>query len=60
MIRDYEWTVSRADPSDDGGYVLTVDGLSELVSGNDHVDTVSASKPEGAVALYLKGRHADE
>lgn len=28
--------------------------------GYDHVDTVSASNPEGAVALYLKGRHADE
>ncbi len=28
--------------------------------GYDHVDTVSASNPEGAVALYLKGRYADE
>ncbi len=33
VIRDCEWLVRRADPSDDGGYVLTVDGLSELVSG---------------------------
>src|SRR5690554_4154988 len=33
VIRDCEWIVRRADPSDDGGYVLTVDGLSELVSG---------------------------
>ncbi|WP_435403867.1 DEAD/DEAH box helicase [Halomonas sp. MA07-2] len=33
LIRDCEWIVRRADPSDDGGYILTVDGLSELVSG---------------------------
>lgn len=33
LIRDCEWVVRRADPSDDGGYILTVDGLSELVSG---------------------------
>jgi superfamily II DNA or RNA helicase/uncharacterized protein (UPF0305 family) len=33
VIRDCEWIVRRADLSDDGGYVLTVDGLSELVSG---------------------------
>jgi len=32
-IRDCEWIVRRADPSDDGGYVLHVDGLSELVIG---------------------------
>ena len=33
VIRDCEWIVRRADPSEDGGYILTVDGLSELVSG---------------------------
>ncbi|WP_303293723.1 DEAD/DEAH box helicase [Marinobacter sp. ST-43] len=33
VIRDCEWVVRRADPSDDGGYALTVDGLSELVNG---------------------------
>ncbi|MFC2990622.1 DEAD/DEAH box helicase [Halomonas tibetensis] len=33
VVRDCEWIVRRADPSDDGGYILTVDGLSELVSG---------------------------
>lgn len=33
LIRDCEWIVRRADASDDGGYVLTVDGLSELVNG---------------------------
>src|SRR5690554_1991791 len=33
VIRDCEWIVRRADRSDDGGYILTVDGLSELVNG---------------------------
>lgn len=33
VVRDCEWIVRRADPCDDGGYILTVDGLSELVSG---------------------------
>lgn len=33
LIRDCEWIVRRADASDDGGYILTVDGLSELVNG---------------------------
>ncbi|MDX5327625.1 MAG: ATP-dependent helicase, partial [Marinobacter sp.] len=33
VIRDCEWVVRRADPSDDGGHALTVDGLSELVNG---------------------------
>lgn len=33
VIRDCEWVIRRADPADDGGYVLTVDGLSELVNG---------------------------
>jgi|GEM_PF-2251049 len=33
VVRDCEWIVCRADPSDDGGYIPTVDGLSELVSG---------------------------
>lgn len=33
VIRDCEWVVRRADPCDDGGYILTVDGLSELVNG---------------------------
>lgn len=33
VIRDCEWIVRRADPSDDGGSILTVDGLSDLVAG---------------------------
>lgn len=33
IVRDCEWIVRRADACDDGGYILTVDGLSELVNG---------------------------
>jgi hypothetical protein len=35
VIRDCECIVRRADPCDDGGYILTVGGLSELVMGNN-------------------------
>jgi superfamily II DNA/RNA helicase len=34
-IRDAEWRVKRVDYSSDGGYVLTCEGLSELVQGRD-------------------------
>lgn len=33
LVRDCEWVVRRVDATDDGGFLLTVDGLSELVSG---------------------------
>jgi superfamily II DNA or RNA helicase len=33
VIRDEEWLVRRADPSADGGHLLTCDGVSELVRG---------------------------
>jgi superfamily II DNA/RNA helicase len=33
LIRDEEWLVRRSDPSADGGWMLTCDGLSELVRG---------------------------
>jgi hypothetical protein len=33
LIRDCEWFVRWADASDDGGYILKIDGLSELVNG---------------------------
>lgn len=32
VIRDCEWIVRRADRSDDGGYILTVDGLLTLAA----------------------------
>lgn len=35
VIRDCEWGVRRTVPRDDGGYVHTVDDLSELVSGRN-------------------------
>lgn len=33
VIRDEEWLIRRADPSTDGGSLLTCDGISELVRG---------------------------
>lgn len=34
-IRDAEWRIMRVDYSSDGGYVLTCEGLSELVQGRE-------------------------
>lgn len=34
-IRDAEWRIKRVDFSSDGGYVLTCEGLSELVQGRE-------------------------
>lgn len=33
VVRDEEWLVRRVDPSSDGGYMLSCDGVSELVRG---------------------------
>ena len=33
VIRDEEWFIRRADPSTDGGWLLTCDGVSDLVRG---------------------------
>jgi superfamily II DNA or RNA helicase len=33
VIRDEEWLIRRADPSTDGGWLLTCDGVSDLVRG---------------------------
>jgi len=30
VIRDEEWLIRRVDPSTDGGWLLTCDGVSEL------------------------------
>lgn len=35
VIRDAEWRVRRADSSGDDGYLLTCDGISELVRGKE-------------------------
>ncbi|HRH79287.1 MAG TPA: DEAD/DEAH box helicase family protein, partial [Cellvibrionaceae bacterium] len=35
VIRDEEWLIRRADPAKDGGYLLSCDGISELVRGQD-------------------------
>lgn len=36
-VRDEDWIVRRVDLSDDGGYALTCDGLSELVRGTSAI-----------------------
>jgi hypothetical protein len=33
VIRDEEWLIRRADPATDGGWLLTCDGISDLVRG---------------------------
>lgn len=33
LIRDEEWLIRRVDPATDGGYLLTCDGISDLVRG---------------------------
>src|SRR5690349_17457641 len=33
VIRDEEWLVRRVDPSNDGGHLLSCDGVSEVVRG---------------------------
>ena len=33
VIRDEEWLIRRIDPSTDGGWLLTCDGISDLVRG---------------------------
>jgi ERCC4-related helicase len=35
VIRDEEWLIRRVDPSIDGGWLLTCDGISDLVRGQD-------------------------
>ena len=35
VIRDEEWLIRRADPSTDGGWLLTCDGVSDLVRGTN-------------------------
>ena len=34
-IRDAEWRIKRTDHTSDGGYLLTCEGLSELVRGRE-------------------------
>ena len=35
VIRDEEWLIRRVDPSADGGHLLSCDGISELVRGQE-------------------------
>jgi hypothetical protein len=51
VIRDCEWIVRRADPSDDGGYILTVDGLPELVSGKSARFLTQLEEAQNAICV---------
>ncbi|MGO3296476.1 helicase-related protein [Marinobacter sp.] len=51
VVRDCEWVVRRADPCDDGGYILTVDGLSELVSGKSAQFLTQLEEDAGAIRV---------
>lgn len=52
VIRDEEWLVRRIDPSSDGGWLLTCDGISELVRSRSALflteleDEISVLEPE--------------
>lgn len=49
VIRDCKWSVRQADISDDGGYILTVDGLFELVSGKSARFFTKLEEAENAI-----------
>ncbi|MBY0467952.1 MAG: DEAD/DEAH box helicase [Burkholderiaceae bacterium] len=55
VIRDEEWLIRRADPSTDGGWLLTCDGVSDLVRGTtalflsaleDYIEVLDPAKTE--------------
>lgn len=55
VIRDEEWLIRRADPSMDGAWLLTCDGVSDLVRGTtalflsaleDHIEVLDPAKTE--------------
>lgn len=48
VIRDEEWLIRRADPSRDGGYLISCDGISELVRGQE---TLFLTELEDAIEI---------
>ena len=55
VIRDEEWLIRRADPSTDGGWLLSCDGVSDLVRGTtalflsaleEHIEVLDPAKTE--------------
>ena len=55
VIRDEEWLIRRVDPATDGGYLLTCDGISDLVRGQsalfltaleDHIEVLDPAQTE--------------
>jgi hypothetical protein len=53
VIRDEEWLIRRVDPSTDDGYLLTCDGISDLVRGQTALFLTSLE--DGDVPLVVEG-----
>jgi hypothetical protein len=45
VVRDEEWLVRRVDPSNDGGRLLTCDGVSDLVRGQSSLFLTALEGP---------------
>jgi len=45
VVRDEEWLVRRVDPASDGGYLLTCDGVSDLVRGQSSLFLTALEGP---------------
>ena len=66
VIRDEEWLIRRVDPATDGGYLLTCDGISDLVRGQTALfltsleDTIAVLDPaetRSVLGLALSACH---
>ncbi|MBP7777870.1 MAG: hypothetical protein KA371_12125 [Acidobacteria bacterium] len=61
VIRDEEWLVLRTDPTADGGFQLTVDGVSDRVRGRSSLflteleDEIEILDPANPQRLGLAG-----
>jgi superfamily II DNA/RNA helicase len=51
IVRDCEWIIRRVDACDDGGFVITVDGLSELVLGKSSQFLTKLEEKADAIKL---------
>lgn len=54
VIRDEEWLIRRADPSVDGGWLLTCDGISELVRGQSSLFLTAL---EDEIVAWVRPEH---
>ncbi|PVZ64548.1 helicase [Pelagibaculum spongiae] len=68
VVRDTEWVIQKVDPTSDGGYLLTCEGISELVNGKqgrfltnleqqiDVLDPAQTQLVEDESSAYLTSR----